>query len=190
MQTIEPVDVFWKCNKGYLAVTHPLPNGDILIANTGDPAGNGKGEFCLPECPFPCPNARFPAQTPISLPKLPSREPHWEGGSLAWSPPRPSRVPGGFLLLDGDSYDLKGNWENECETPPTGHDFWYKAQHNVLVSSAGLVPRVAGRGFNPEDLKRGGDTRLAAMAGLSAGLAGLGAPERPICAPEPLPGSG
>ncbi|XP_041333496.1 methanethiol oxidase-like [Pyrgilauda ruficollis] len=101
---IEPVDVFWKCNKGYLAVTHPLPNGDVLVANTGDPAGNGKG---------------------------------------------------GFVVLDGETFELKGNWENECEAPPTGYDFWYQARHNVLVSSAGLVPKVAGRGFNPDDLKKG-----------------------------------
>ncbi|NXI05617.1 SBP1 oxidase, partial [Pachycephala philippinensis] len=101
---IEPVDVFWKCNKGYLAVTHPLPNGDILIANMGDPAGNGKG---------------------------------------------------GFVVLDGETFELKGNWENECEVPPTGYDFWYQARHNVLVSSAGVVPKVAGRGFNPDDLKKG-----------------------------------
>lgn len=43
LQMIEPVDVFWKCNKGYLNVPRSLPNGDILIANTGDPSGNGKG---------------------------------------------------------------------------------------------------------------------------------------------------
>uniref|UniRef100_H1A454 Methanethiol oxidase n=1 Tax=Taeniopygia guttata TaxID=59729 RepID=H1A454_TAEGU len=134
---IEPVDVFWKCNKGYLAVTHPLPNGDILIANMGDPAGNGKG---------------------------------------------------GFLQLDGESYDLKGNWENECEAPPTGYDFWYQAQHNVLVSSAGMVPRLAGRGFNPEDLKKGGDTRLAAMAGLSAGLDSLPLSVRFLHSPEAAEG--
>ncbi|TRZ04971.1 hypothetical protein HGM15179_022136, partial [Zosterops borbonicus] len=98
---IEPVDVFWKCNKGYLAVTHALPNGDILIANMGDPAGNGKG---------------------------------------------------GFVVLDGDTFELKGNWESECETPPSGHDFWFQPRLNVLLSSAGLVPKVAGRGFSPEDL--------------------------------------
>uniref|UniRef100_A0A8C9NU25 Methanethiol oxidase n=1 Tax=Serinus canaria TaxID=9135 RepID=A0A8C9NU25_SERCA len=101
---IEPVDVFWKCNKGYLSVTHPLPNGDVLVANMGDPAGNGKG---------------------------------------------------GFVVLDGETFELKGNWENECEAPPTGYDFWYQARHNVLVSSAGMVPKVAGRGFNPDDLKKG-----------------------------------
>ncbi|KAM9368348.1 methanethiol oxidase-like, partial [Phaethornis superciliosus] len=103
-KTIEPVDVFWKCNKGHLNVPRSLPNGDILIANSGDAAGNGKG---------------------------------------------------GFIVLDGETFELKGNWENECEVPPTGYDFWYQARHNVLVSSAGAVPRIAGRGFRPEDLKKG-----------------------------------
>uniref|UniRef100_A0A8C5IEW4 Methanethiol oxidase n=1 Tax=Junco hyemalis TaxID=40217 RepID=A0A8C5IEW4_JUNHY len=64
-------------------------------------------------------------------------------------------LQGGFVVLDGETFELKGNWENECEAPPTGHDFWYQARHNVLVSSAGMVPRVAGRGFNPDDLKKG-----------------------------------
>ncbi|NXM69208.1 SBP1 oxidase, partial [Serilophus lunatus] len=101
---IEPVDVFWKCNKGYLAVTRSLPNGDVLIANMGDPAGNGKG---------------------------------------------------GFVVLGGENLELKGNWESECEAPPTGCDFCVQPRHNVLVSSAGAVPRRAGRGFDPDDLKKG-----------------------------------
>ncbi|NWS18167.1 SBP1 oxidase, partial [Pachyramphus minor] len=101
---IEPVDVFWKCNKGYLAVTHSLPNGDVLIANMGDPAGNGKG---------------------------------------------------GFVVLDGETSELKGNWENECEAPPTGYSFCLQPRLNVLVSSAGMVPKRAGWGFNPDDLKKG-----------------------------------
>ncbi|XP_063213643.1 methanethiol oxidase-like [Chroicocephalus ridibundus] len=101
---IEPVDVFWKCNKGYLNVPRSLPNGDILIANTGDPSGNAKG---------------------------------------------------GFIVLDGETFELKGNWENECETPPSGYDFWYQPRYNVLISSAGVVPKRAGRGFCPNDLKKG-----------------------------------
>ncbi|NWH99422.1 SBP1 oxidase, partial [Tichodroma muraria] len=84
---------------------------------------------------------------------------------------------GGFVVLDGESFELKGNWENECETPLTGHDFWYQARHNVLVSSAGMVPKVAGRGFSPDDFKKGGDTRPAPTPGPSPRLAGLGAPE-------------
>jgi len=49
-QTIEPVDVFWKCNKGHLSVVHSLPNGDILISNMGDPSGNAKGTLPCDEC--------------------------------------------------------------------------------------------------------------------------------------------
>ncbi|KAK4807629.1 hypothetical protein QYF61_015975 [Mycteria americana] len=101
---IEPVDVFWKCNKGYLNVPRSLPSGDILIANVGDPSGNGKG---------------------------------------------------GFIVLDGENFELKGNWENECETPCTGYDFWYQPRHNVLISSAGFVLKCAGYGFNPDYLKKG-----------------------------------
>ncbi|NXH45753.1 SBP1 oxidase, partial [Dicaeum eximium] len=131
-KTIEPVEVFWTCDKAHLATTHALPSGDVLIANMGDAAGRGKG---------------------------------------------------GFVVLDGETFELKGNWENECDTPPTGHDFTYKAQQNVLISSAGVVPRVAGRGFNPDELKKGGDTRVAP---LSTGLAGPGAPESRIsrCSPQ------
>ncbi|NXD17788.1 SBP1 oxidase, partial [Nothocercus nigrocapillus] len=101
---IEPVDIFWKCDKGYLNVPHALPNGDVLIANMGDPAGNGKG---------------------------------------------------GFIVLDGESFELKGNWEKDCEVPPTGHDFWFQPRHNVLISSAGLVLKRAGPAFNPDDLHKG-----------------------------------
>ncbi|NWY08014.1 SBP1 oxidase, partial [Nothoprocta ornata] len=101
---IEPVDIFWKCDKGYLNVPHALPNGDVLIANMGDPAGNGKG---------------------------------------------------GFIVLDGESFELKGNWEKDCEVPPTGHDFWFQPRHNVLISSAGLVLKRAGPAFNPADLHKG-----------------------------------
>ncbi|NWY08102.1 SBP1 oxidase, partial [Nothoprocta ornata] len=103
-KTIEPVDVFWKCDKGHLTVPHALPNGDVLIANMGDAAGNGNG---------------------------------------------------GFVVLDGETFDLKGNWEVQGGAPPTGHDFWLQPRHNVLVSSAGFVPRRAGYGFNPEDLHKG-----------------------------------
>ncbi|NWH96767.1 SBP1 oxidase, partial [Tichodroma muraria] len=99
---IEPVDVFWKCNKGYLAVTHALPNGDVLIANMGDPAGNGKGEFpCrdphsragipipVPESPFPCPNPHSRAGIPIPRAGIPI--PPFGDGSPA--PPGPDPFP-------------------------------------------------------------------------------------------------
>jgi len=81
----------------------------------------------------------------------------------------PPRATGGFIVLDGDTFELKGNWEHECEAPPTGHDFWYQPRHNVLISTAGMVPRIAGRGFNPDDLKKGEGTRMQALGQSSAG---------------------
>ncbi|NWS77992.1 SBP1 oxidase, partial [Crotophaga sulcirostris] len=101
---IEPVDVFWTCDKGYLNVPRSLPSGDVLIANMGDPAGNGNG---------------------------------------------------GFIVLDGETFELKGNWEYELEVPRTGYDFWIHPRQNVLVSSAGFVPRIAGHGFSSNDFKKG-----------------------------------
>ncbi|NXF41335.1 SBP1 oxidase, partial [Nyctibius bracteatus] len=63
---------------------------------------------------------------------------------------------GGFIVLDGETFELKGNWENGCEVPPeTGYDFCYHARQNVLISSAGLVPKRAGRGFFPDDFGKG-----------------------------------
>lgn len=142
-QMIEPVDVFWKCNKGYLSVVHSLPNGDILIANMGDPAGNGKGTS-------PCNN---------STNELTGLEVEYVICCAS-----PFCITGGFIVLDGETFELKGNWENGCEAPPTGYDFWYQPRHNVLISSAGLVPKRAGRGFNPDDFKKGEAIRMQVLS--------------------------
>ena len=133
-QMIEPVDVFWNCNKGYLSEPRSLPDGDILIANMGDPAGNGKGTL-------PCHD---------SMNKLTGLETEYVicHASHFW-------ITGGFIVLDGETFELKGNWENECEALPTGKEFSYQPRHNVLVSSAGTVPKCTGRGFNPDDFKKG-----------------------------------
>lgn len=133
-QMIEPVDVFWKCNKGYLNIPRSLPNGDILIANTGDPSGNSKGTL-----PFN-----------NSMNKLIGLEVEYVVFRAS-----PFCITGGFIVLDGETFELKGNWENECDSPPSGYDFCYKPCHNVLVSSAGVVPKCVGYGFSPDDFKKG-----------------------------------
>ncbi|NXX97448.1 SBP1 oxidase, partial [Centropus bengalensis] len=113
---IEPVDVFWTCDKGYLNVPRSLPSGDVLIANLGDPAGNAKG---------------------------------------------------GFIVLDGETFELKGNWEEECQVPPGGYDFWIQPCQNVLVSSAGVIPKLSGRRFCPEDFNKGIYARRLSVWNLS-----------------------
>lgn len=100
-------------------------------------------------------------------------------------------------MLDGETFELKGNWEHECEVPPTGYDFWYQPRHNVLISTAGMVPRIAGRGFNPDDLKKGEGTRTQALGSAQqadgrrrgtpgwVGAGGRGRAERRRCRPPP-----
>ena len=71
-------------------------------------------------------------------------------------------------MLDGETFELKGNWENECDPPPRGCDFCLQPRHNVLVSSAGVVLKRAGYGFNPCDLKKGEETRTHVLSRISA----------------------
>ncbi|XP_068107567.1 methanethiol oxidase-like isoform X2 [Hyperolius riggenbachi] len=62
---------------------------------------------------------------------------------------------GGFVLLDGETFEVKGNWEAEGHVAPFGYDFWYQPRHNVMISSEWGAPKVFGRGFKMEDVKAG-----------------------------------
>ena len=65
---------------------------------------------------------------------------------------------GGFFLLDGETFDVIGNWEQEGDQLPFGYDFWYQPRHNVMISSEWGAPNAFKKGFNPEDVKNGKDT--------------------------------
>ncbi|OXB72316.1 UNVERIFIED_CONTAM: hypothetical protein H355_015615 [Colinus virginianus] len=62
---------------------------------------------------------------------------------------------GGFVLLDGETFEVKGNWERGGKRPPFGFDFWYQPRHNVLMSSEWGTPKVFANGFNPADVEKG-----------------------------------
>ncbi|KAM6365383.1 methanethiol oxidase isoform 1-T1 [Pluvialis apricaria] len=62
---------------------------------------------------------------------------------------------GGFILLDGETFEIKGNWEKGDKIPPMGYDFWYQPRHNVLISTEWGIPKCLGYGFDPNDLKKG-----------------------------------
>ncbi|KAM7080542.1 methanethiol oxidase-like [Ciconia maguari] len=62
---------------------------------------------------------------------------------------------GGFILLDGETFEIKGNWERGDKIPPMGYDFWYQPRHNVLISTEWGIPKCLGYGFDPNDLKKG-----------------------------------
>ncbi|NXM78682.1 SBP1 oxidase, partial [Serilophus lunatus] len=62
---------------------------------------------------------------------------------------------GSFILLDGETFEVKGNWEKGDKIPSLGYDFWYQPRHNVLMSTEWGVPRVLREGFDPADVDRG-----------------------------------
>ncbi|NWI80734.1 SBP1 oxidase, partial [Dryoscopus gambensis] len=62
---------------------------------------------------------------------------------------------GGFILLDAETFEVKGTWEKGDKVPPMGYDFWYQPRHNVLISTEWGIPKVLGYGFDPNDLGKG-----------------------------------
>ncbi|XP_077111590.1 methanethiol oxidase [Ranitomeya variabilis] len=62
---------------------------------------------------------------------------------------------GGFVLLDGETFEVKGNWEVQGEAAPYGYDFWYQPRHNVMMSTEWGAPKVLCNGFRIEDVAAG-----------------------------------
>ncbi|KAL8184770.1 UNVERIFIED_CONTAM: Methanethiol oxidase [Gekko kuhli] len=62
---------------------------------------------------------------------------------------------GGFVLLDAETFEVKGNWERPTQAAPQGYDFWYQPRHNVMMSTEWGVPKFFVTGFNPADLGKG-----------------------------------
>jgi selenium-binding protein 1 len=62
---------------------------------------------------------------------------------------------GGFLLIDGETFKVVGNWEKDKISAPFGYDFWYQPRHNVMVSTEWGAPHKIFKGFNPQDVAEG-----------------------------------
>ncbi|KAL8184763.1 UNVERIFIED_CONTAM: Methanethiol oxidase [Gekko kuhli] len=62
---------------------------------------------------------------------------------------------GGFVVLDAETFEVKGNWERPSQAAPQGYDFWYQPRHNVMISSEFGVPKFVVSGFNTADLGKG-----------------------------------
>lgn len=62
---------------------------------------------------------------------------------------------GGFVLLDGETFEVKGTWEKPGGAAPLGYDFWYQPRHNVMISTEWAAPNVLRDGFNPADVEAG-----------------------------------
>uniref|UniRef100_A0A3B4WCR9 Methanethiol oxidase n=1 Tax=Seriola lalandi dorsalis TaxID=1841481 RepID=A0A3B4WCR9_SERLL len=62
---------------------------------------------------------------------------------------------GGFILLDGETFEVVGNWEHPGDAVPFGYDFWYQPRHNVMISTEWGAPKALAGGFNPAHVMEG-----------------------------------
>jgi len=63
--------------------------------------------------------------------------------------------PGGFALLDGESFEVLGNWELPGDATAFGYDFWYQPRHNVMLSTEWGAPKFLADGFDIQHVKDG-----------------------------------
>jgi methanethiol oxidase len=68
---------------------------------------------------------------------------------------REGKGAGGFAVLDAQTFEVKGRWENGGAQPPMNYDFWYQPRKNVLVSSEFGEPNAYEKGFDPADVEAG-----------------------------------
>jgi methanethiol oxidase len=68
---------------------------------------------------------------------------------------RDGQGAGGFAVLDAQTFELKGRWENGGPRPPMNYDFWYQPRKDVLISSEFGEPNAYEHGFDPADVEAG-----------------------------------
>ncbi|MDX6546687.1 MAG: methanethiol oxidase [Gaiellales bacterium] len=64
--------------------------------------------------------------------------------------------PGGLFLLDHDTLDIKGQWEQDRGPQQLAYDFWWHLGHNTLITSEWGTPNMVEGGVNPEILLSNG----------------------------------
>src|SRR4029453_19209334 len=64
---------------------------------------------------------------------------------------------GGFAVLDAQTFEHKGRWENGGQTPSFNYDFWSQPRKNALISSEFGEPNAYEKGFDLADVEAGRD---------------------------------
>ncbi|KAL7978010.1 hypothetical protein Chor_004997 [Crotalus horridus] len=62
---------------------------------------------------------------------------------------------GEFILVDTETWEVKGTWNRPGDAAPLGFDFWYKPRHNVLFSTEMAIPKFIVDAFIPKHLEKG-----------------------------------
>jgi methanethiol oxidase len=97
--------------------------------------------------------AEFTAKTGYSAPHTIHCGPDGIYGSALGSPSGDG--PGGIFLMDPDTFELKGQWEQERGPQELAYDFWWHLGHDTMVTSEWGTPNMVKDGVNPELLLGG-----------------------------------
>jgi methanethiol oxidase len=60
--------------------------------------------------------------------------------------------PGGVALIDHDTFDVIGPWEQDRGEQWFGYDVWWHLNHDTVITSEWASPSMFEHGLNPEDL--------------------------------------
>jgi len=63
--------------------------------------------------------------------------------------------PGGIVMLDPETFELKGQWEKERGPQQLAYDFWWHLGHDTMITSEWGTPNMVEDGVNPELLLAG-----------------------------------
>ena len=63
--------------------------------------------------------------------------------------------PGGIIVLDHDSFDVRGRWEIDRGDQELHYDFWWHLGYDTMVSSEWGTPKMVETGLQPELLLDG-----------------------------------
>jgi len=63
--------------------------------------------------------------------------------------------PGGIFVLDHETFDVKGPWEQDRGPQHLAYDFWWHLGHDTMISSEWGTPNMVKDGVNPELLLGG-----------------------------------
>ncbi len=63
--------------------------------------------------------------------------------------------PGGIFLMDANTFELKGRWEQDRGPQELAYDFWWHLGHDTMITSEWGTPNMVKDGVNPELLLAG-----------------------------------
>ena len=63
--------------------------------------------------------------------------------------------PGGIFVLDPDTFEIQGRWEQDRGPQYLAYDFWWHLGHDTMITSEWGTPDMVENGVNPELLLAG-----------------------------------